>query len=168
MTITTAQTWGPARETRTVFDGFGEPASPERIEQEIERFIGQQAAHGWTVVHRQTGAALIQSQTEKSDTTGNMAKAGGVAVGGIGVLSMIGGVFLMLLGVLLCLTIIGAVFGIPMIMAAVAMFGGGAAAGGLGAASGAAGMASGGPSTIYRRVSVWADETGRLYAKDVG
>ncbi|MFJ9179380.1 DUF5362 family protein [Streptomyces sp. NPDC102360] len=160
-------TWSPATEPRVVFDGFAGPTSPERIEQEMDRFTGSQIARGWTLVHQQGGAALLQSQTEKTNTGGSMAKAGGAAAGGVGILSMLGGVFLMLAGIVLCLTIIGAVLGVPLIMAALAMFGGGAAVGGAGTAVGAAGVASGGPSTLYRRVSVWADETGRLYAKDV-
>ncbi|MFI5658845.1 hypothetical protein [Streptomyces sp. NPDC051684] len=159
-------TWGMAGEIRVVFDGFGTKTDPEQIERELDRFLGQELARGWTVLHRQPGAALLQSQTETVSGAG-MARAGGAAAGGIGIISMIGGIFLFLFGALLCLTIIGAIIGIPMIAAAVTMICGGAAAGTAGTAVGAVGLAGSASTTLYRRVSVWADESGRLYARDV-
>lgn len=48
----------------------------------------------------------------------------------IGIWSLIAGIFLIIFGGLLCLTLIGAIIGIPMILAGFAIIGGGAAAGG--------------------------------------
>ncbi len=48
----------------------------------------------------------------------------------ISIWSLIGGIFLIVIGGLLCLTIIGIIIGVPMIIAGIALIGGGAAAGG--------------------------------------
>jgi len=48
----------------------------------------------------------------------------------IGIWSLIAGIFLIIFGGILCLTLIGAIIGIPMIISGFAMIGGGAAAGG--------------------------------------
>jgi hypothetical protein len=64
---------------------------------------------------------------------GSIAAGGGVAIG-----STIGDLFLMLFGFMFCLTLIGAIVGIPMIISGIAMMGTGAAAGTAIAAGGSA------------------------------
>ncbi|NEB76585.1 hypothetical protein G3I40_15330 [Streptomyces sp. SID14478] len=92
---------------------------------------------------------LAECVADAVRTGAGAARGGSIAAGGVGIVSMIGGISLFLLGILLCMTIIG----IPVIATATAMIGAGAA------------MRS--THTSLRRVSVWADQTGRLVVKDV-
>ncbi|WP_329266759.1 DUF5362 family protein [Streptomyces sp. NBC_01451] len=90
-------------------------------------------------------------------------------MGGAGLLGVLGGIGMIVFGVLLTLTIIGAVIGIPMIVAGVAVLTGGAATATAGGAVGAAGMAVGVGGTASHdqtlRLQAWTDETGRIIVK---
>ncbi|RII18648.1 hypothetical protein DSC45_08490 [Streptomyces sp. YIM 130001] len=149
--------WGADAAPQVLHEGPGRPLTPEERENAFDHCIGNLIAQGWTVLHRKPGAALIGRDTP---VTGG-GQLAGAATAGVGVMSMIGGFLLMAMGGLLTLTIIGAIIGIPMIMAGVAAVGGGAAAGAAGAAGGIAARAG---TMTYRR-QVWIDETGRIYVK---
>ncbi|MFG2721834.1 DUF5362 family protein [Streptomyces sp. NPDC048416] len=146
---------------------------PERREAELTRFVGGMTARGWTAVHRMPGAVLL-AQVQQADGReaigmGATGVAAGAAVGGAGLVGVLTGMGMIVFGVLLTLTIIGAIVGIPMIMAGVAVFTGGTAAATAGGAVGAAGMAVGVGGAASRdstlRMHAWIDETGRIFTK---
>ncbi|MEU9919651.1 hypothetical protein [Streptomyces sp. NPDC051001] len=93
----------------------------------------------------------------------------GATVGGVGLLGVLGGIGMIVFGLLLTVTIIGAVIGIPMIAAGAAVITGGTAAATAGGAVGAAGMAVGVSGTASHdqtlRIQAWIDETGRIFTK---
>ncbi|WP_424211054.1 hypothetical protein ACN20G_02555 [Streptomyces sp. BI20] len=62
-----------AHEARVLHPGPGRPVSQSELDQGIERFVGQSAMHGWIVVHRMPGSAVL-SRT----TAANTASAVGV------------------------------------------------------------------------------------------
>ncbi|HEY8982693.1 MAG TPA: hypothetical protein VIU15_24295 [Streptomyces sp.] len=155
------------------FPGYGRPIAPELREAELTRFVGFMAARGWTEVHRMPGAALL-AQVQHADSAtpvgvGATGVAAGAAVGGAGILGVLGGIGMIVFGALLTFTIMGAIIGIPMIMAGAAVFTGGTAAATAGGAVGAAGMAVGisGSASAGQmlRVHAWTDETGRIFTK---
>ncbi|WAZ26532.1 DUF5362 domain-containing protein [Streptomyces cinnabarinus] len=168
-----APQWGEQAPAQVVFPGHGRPIDPEQREAELTRFVGRMTADGWTEVHRMPGAVLLaQVQPAHGATAvgvGATGVAAGAAVGGVGLLGVLGGIGMIILGVLLTLTIIGAIIGIPMIAAGMAVFTGGAAAATAGGAVGAAGMAVGISGTASHdrtlRIQAWTDETGRILAK---
>ncbi|MEU6349689.1 hypothetical protein ABZ896_10220 [Streptomyces sp. NPDC047072] len=168
-----APQWGAEMPPRMVFPGYGKPIAPEQREAELTRFVGCMTAQGWTEIHRMPGAALL-AQVQHADSAtavgvGATGVAAGATVGGVGLLGVLGGIGMIVFGVLLTLTIIGAVIGIPMVVAGAAVFTGGTAAATAGGAVGAAGMAVGISGTashdLTLRVHVWTDETGRIFTK---
>ncbi len=115
-----APQWGEQAPAQVVFPGHGRPIDPEQREAELTRFVGRMTADGWTEVHRMPGAVLLaQVQPAHGATAvgvGATGVAAGAAVGGVGLLGVLGGIGMIILGVLLTLTIIGAIIGIPMIL----------------------------------------------------
>ncbi|EGX55669.1 hypothetical protein SZN_31714 [Streptomyces zinciresistens K42] len=157
-----------------VSPGFGRPVEPERREAELAWFVGHMAADGWTQVHRTPGWVLLaRTEPGRGGTAMGVGAAGvatGSAVGGVGLAGALAGIGMIVFGVFLTLTIIGAVVGIPMVMAGLAVFTGGTAAATAGGAVGAAGVAVGLRGAAARDEQVhlraWADGTGRIFAED--
>ncbi|MER6134173.1 hypothetical protein [Streptomyces sp. NPDC001815] len=170
-----APQWGADAPAREVFPGYGSPITPEQREAELTRFIGHMAAQGWAQVHRMPGAVLLARTHPANGAAavgvGATGAATGVAVGGVGLLGVLSGIGMIFFGVLLTATIIGAVLGIPMILAGVAVFTGGAAVAGVGGAVGAGGVAVGVGGAVAQdrtlRLQAWTDETGRIFTKGV-
>ncbi|MEU0413609.1 hypothetical protein ABZ307_38265 [Streptomyces griseorubiginosus] len=168
-----APQWGEQVPARVVFPGYGRPVDPGQREAELTRFVGYMSTRGWTEVHRMPGAVLLaRVQPAESGTAlaaGASGVAAGAAVGGVGLVGTLIGVGMMVLGVLLTLTIIGAVVGIPMVAAGAAVFSGGTTAVAAGGAAGAAGMAVGISGAAAHdhtlRLQAWTDETGRIFVK---
>ncbi|MEU5323637.1 hypothetical protein AB0G67_43860 [Streptomyces sp. NPDC021056] len=165
--------WGVEAPARVVFPGYGRPIGPEQREAELTRFVGSMAVRGWTEVHRMPGAVLL-AQVQRADGAtavgvGATGVAVGATVGGVGLLGVLGGIGMIVFGLLLTVTIIGAVIGIPMIAAGAAVITGGTAAATAGGSVGAAGMAVGVSGTASHdqtlRVQAWIDETGRIFTK---
>ncbi|WP_329266903.1 DUF5362 family protein [Streptomyces sp. NBC_01451] len=170
----TAQ-WGEQVPARVVFPGYGRPINREQRQAELTRFVGYMAARGWTEAHRRPGAVLL-ARVQPADggaaiSVGVTGVAAGAAVGGAGLVGTLVGIGMIVFGVLLTLTIIGAIVGIPMIAAGAAVFTGGTVAATAGGAAGAAGMAVGisGASAHDRtlRLQAWTDETGRILIKGI-
>ncbi|WP_416963034.1 hypothetical protein [Streptomyces sp. Agncl-13] len=168
-----APQWGVQAPARVVFPGYGRPIGPEQREAELTRFVGFMTARGWAEVHRMPGAVLL-AQVQYADGStavgvGATGVAAGTAVAGVGLLGVLGGIGMIVFGALLTLTIIGAIIGIPMVVAGVAVFTGGTAAATAGGAVGAAGMAVGISGTTSHdqtlRVQAWTDQTGRIFVK---
>lgn len=168
-----APQWGVQVPARVVFPGYGRPIDPEQREAELTRFVGCMTARGWTEVHRMPGAVLL-AQVQRADgatavAVGATGVATGATAGGVGLLGVLGGIAMIVFGVLLTLTIIGAIIGIPLIAAGAAMLTGGAVAATAGGVVGTAGMAVGISGTASHdqtlRVQAWIDETGRIFTK---
>ncbi|MET9063299.1 hypothetical protein ABZX99_36465 [Streptomyces antibioticus] len=165
--------WGVQAPARVVFPGYGRPIDPEQREAELTRFVGCMTARGWSEVHRMPGAVLLaqvqRAEAATAAAVGATGVAAGATVGGVGLLGVLGGIGMIVFGLLLTLTIIGAVIGIPMVVAGAAVITGGTAAATAGGAVGAAGMAAGigGAASHDRtlRVQAWIDETGRIFTK---
>ncbi|MEU6445069.1 hypothetical protein [Streptomyces sp. NPDC047046] len=170
-----APQWGADVPAREVFPGYGGPIDPGQLEAELTRFVGAMTARGWTEVHRMPGAVLLaQVQSPNRATAAGVGVTGvaaGAAVGGAGFLGVLGGICVIILGLVLTLTIIGAIIGIPMVAAGAAMITGGTAAVTAGGAVGATGAAVGISGVVSRdhtqRVQAWVDETGRIFTKDM-
>ncbi|MCI3928163.1 hypothetical protein [Streptomyces sp. AN091965] len=168
-----APQWGAEGPSRVAFPGYGKPIAAEQREAELERFIGSMAARGWTQVHRMPGAVLLAQVQHADGATavgvGATGVAAGAAVGGAGVLGVLTGIGMIFFGLVLTVTIIGAIVGIPMIMAGIAVFTGGTAATAAGGAVGAAGMAVGISGAAAHdqtlRLQAWTDDTGRIFTK---
>lgn len=127
-----APQWGAEAPAQVVFSGYGQPIDPEQREAELTRYVGYMTARGWTQVHRMPGAVLL-AQVQYADRktavgVGATGVAAGAVVGGAGIGGVLAGIGMIILGALLTLTIIGAIIGIPMIAAGVALLTGGTAA----------------------------------------
>ncbi|WP_157968706.1 hypothetical protein [Streptomyces geranii] len=165
--------WGAEAPAQVVFRGYGKLIDPEQREAELTRFIGYMTAQGWTQIHRMPGAVLLSRTHQANGGTalvvGATGVAAGTAVGGIGFAGALVGIGMIFFGVLLTVTIIGAVIGIPMIVAGAAVFTGGATAATAGGAIGAGGMAVGISGAASHdqalRLQAWTDETGRIFTK---
>ncbi|MEV0439741.1 hypothetical protein AB0I84_30160 [Streptomyces spectabilis] len=172
-TVWKAPQWGAEAPVRVVFPGYGEPIAAEQREAELTRFVGCMAAQGWTQVHRMPGAVLL-AMVQRADGgaavgLGATGVAAGAAVGGAGLVGVLTGIGMIMFGGLLTLTIIGAIIGIPMIAAGMAVLTGGAAAAAAGGAVGTAGAAVGIGGAASRdqtlRLQAWTDDTGRIFTK---
>ncbi|MFF0016227.1 hypothetical protein [Streptomyces sp. NPDC005374] len=168
-----APQWGAETPAREVFPGYGKPIDLEQQEVELTRFVGYMTALGWTQVHRMPGAVLL-ARVQYADGAaavgvGATGVAAGAAVGGAGLVGVLAGIGMIVFGVLLTVTIIGAIIGIPMIAAGAAVFTGGTAATAAGGAVGAAGMTVGVSGAASHdqtlRLQAWTDQTGRIFVK---
>ncbi|TGB16041.1 hypothetical protein [Streptomyces sp. MZ04] len=161
--------WGAQAPAHIDFPGYGKRIDADQREAELTRFVGYMVARGWNEVHRMPGAVLLaQTHLANGEVAIGMVAAG-AAVGGVGVAGALAGIGMIILGVLLTATIIGAVFGIPLVLAGLAVFTGGAATATAGGAVGAGGMALGRGGAASRdqtpRLQAWTDETGRIYTQ---
>jgi len=168
-----APQWGAQAPAQMVFPGYGKPIDTEQREAELTRFVGHMTAQGWTQIHRMPEAALLARVQPAAGGAaigvGATGVAAGAAVGGAGLVGTLVGIGMIALGVLLTITIIGAVIGIPMVVAGVAVFTGGTTAAAAGGAVGAAGMAVGVGGATSRdrtlRLQAWTDATGRIFTE---
>ncbi|MFJ3673821.1 hypothetical protein ACIPSE_46005 [Streptomyces sp. NPDC090106] len=168
-----APQWGAQVPPRVVFPGYGRPIGPEQREAELTRFVGYMTARRWAEAHRMPGAVLL-ARVQRADggtavAVGATGVAAGATVGGVGLLGVLGGIAMIFFGVVLTVTIIGALVGLPMIAAGAAMLTGGTVATAAGGAIGTVGMAAGVSGAASHdqtlQVHVWIDETGRIFTR---